>query len=144
MSDTWFIFAGFLFFAAIGIVLLLWPSAFLRHIQNPSQPDTPINRVHIRALGVLICLFVLLPFSEPFEGFHRNILLAMYASFVILPVFLWILWRYSPLQRVNRRCLTGESEEPQWELRMGIAFCSLLSVIVLTAFLLGMSGIYPK
>ena len=144
MSDTWFIFAGFLFVAVIGIVLLLRPSAFLRHIQNPWQPDTPINRVHIRALGVLFCLFVLLPFSKPFEGFHRNILLAMYASFIILPVFLWILWRYSRLQRVNRRWLTGESEDPHWELRMSVAFCSLFFLIVASALLLAMRGIYPK
>jgi hypothetical protein len=78
------------------------------------------------------------------EGFHRNILLALWASLVILPIFLWILWRYSSLQQVNRRYLAGEPDSAQWELRMSVAFCALLSVIVVTAFLLAMSGIYPK
>jgi hypothetical protein len=45
---------------------------------------------------------------------------------------------------VNRRYLAGEAEEPQWELSMSVAFCSLLCMIVAAAFLLAMSGIYPK
>lgn len=147
MSDTWFvpIFAiVLLFFAAVGIVLMLWPSTFLRHVRNPLQPDTPINRTHARALGVFICLFVLVTISGAFEGFHKNILVALCASPVILPIFLWILWRYSSLQRVNRTYLTGEVEEPHWELRMSILFGSLLSIIVVSALLLAMKGIYLK
>ena len=150
MSDNWFaifLAIGLLFFVGIGVVLLVWPSKFLRHIQNPWQPDTPLNRVHTRALGVFVCLFLLLVISgsmKTLEGFHRNILVALWASPVILPLFLWILWRYSPLLKVNRRYLAGEAEEPQWELRMSVAFCSLLSMIVVAAFLLAMTGIYPK
>jgi hypothetical protein len=150
MSDTWFaiLLAIFLlFFAGICAVLLVWPSKFLRHIQNPWQPDTPLNRVHTRALGVFACLFLLLMTSgstKTLEGFHRNILVALWASPVILPVFLWVLWQYSPLKHVNRRYLAGEAEEPQWELRMSVAFCSLLSTIVVAAFLLAMGSVYPK
>jgi Mn2+/Fe2+ NRAMP family transporter len=147
MSDTWFVpvFAiVLLFFAAVGVVLTVWPSMFLRHVRNPLQPDTPINRVHARALGVFVCLFVLVTISGAFEGFHRNILVALSVSPIVLPIFLWILWRYSSLQRVNRRYLTGEAEESHWELRMSIAFCSLLSIMVVFALLLAMSGIYPK
>jgi hypothetical protein len=59
-------------------------------------------------------------------------------------MFLWILWRYSPLQQVNRRYLAGEPEQAQWELRMSVTFFSLISVIVAIAFLLAMRGIYPK
>ena len=150
MSDTWFailLAVVLLFFAGIGVVLLLWPSKFLRHVQNPSQPDTPLNRVHMRSLGVVICLFLLLVISgsmQALEGFHRNILLALWTSPVILPIFLWILWRYSPLKQVNRRYLGGEVEETQWELRMSAAFCSLLFFIVVTAFFLAERGTYPK
>jgi hypothetical protein len=150
MSDGWFtilLAIVLLLFAGIGVVLLIWPSKFLRHIQNPLQPDTPLNRVHIRPVGVFFSLFVLLIISgstKTLEGFHRNILLALWASLVILPIFLWILWRYSSLQQVNRRYLAGEPDSAQWELRMSVAFCALLSVIVVTAFLLAMSGIYPK
>lgn len=51
---------------------------------------------------------------------------------------------YSPLQRVNRRYMTGEAEEPHWELRMSIVFFSLLSVIVVAALVLAMRGIHQK
>jgi hypothetical protein len=64
-----------LVFAGLGIVLLLWPSKFLRHIQNPLEPDTPVNRVYARALGLFVCLFVLMIISgsmKNLEGFHRN------------------------------------------------------------------------
>jgi len=78
------------------------------------------------------------------DGFHRNILLALSVSPIFLAVFLWILWQYSPLQQVNRRYLVGEDEDPHWELRMSLTFGSLLSIIVMAAFFLGMKGIYPK
>ena len=147
MSDTWFapIFAVvLLFFAAVGIILMAWPSTFLRHVRNPLQPNTPVNRVNARAVGVFICLFVLVTVSGAFRGLHRDILVALSVSPVILPIFLWILGRYSSLQRVNRRYLTGEGEVPHWELRMSIAFSLLLGIIVAAAFLLAMRDIYPK
>ena len=147
MLDTWFapiLAIVLLFFAAISIVLVLWPSAFLRHDRNPLQSDAPINRNHIRAVGVYLCLFVLVASSGAFEGFHKNILVALWTSPVLLPMFLWLLWRYSSLQRVNRRYLTGEAEEPHWELWMSITFSALLSIIVVSAILLATKGIYPK
>jgi hypothetical protein len=79
MSDAWFaiLFAiVLLILAGIGVVLLLWPSSFLLHVQNPLQPDTPINRVNMRAMGVFFCLFVLLPLSgsmKTSEGFQRHL-----------------------------------------------------------------------
>jgi Mn2+/Fe2+ NRAMP family transporter len=147
MSDKWFvpIFGiGFLFFAAAGIILMVWPSAFLRHVRNPLQPDTPLNRVYTRTLGVYMCLFVLLAVSGALEGFHRNVLMALSISPVILPVLLWILWRYSSLQQVNRRYLVDGTVDPHWELRMSVAFCSLLFIIVASALLLARRGIYLK
>lgn len=147
MSDSWFVklfVAVLIFFTAIGTVLVLWPSKFLRFVQNPLEPDTPINRVYARAGGVVICLFVLVAVSGAFEGFHKNILVALGISPVILPIFLWILWRYSSLQRVQRRYLAGDTEEPHWEIRMSIAFASLLCIIVLAASLLAARGIYHK
>jgi hypothetical protein len=147
MSDKWFapVFGiSFLFFAAVGVVLLVWPSLFLRHIRNPLQPDTPLNRVYTRTLGVFFCLFVLSAVSGTFEGFHKNILIALSISPVILPILLWILWRYSSLQRVNRRYVVNGSQDQHWELRMSVAFCSLLFIIVASALLLAMRGIYLK
>lgn len=101
----------------------------------------------MRAVGVAFCLFVLLPFwgpTETSEGFHGNILIALVVFPVILPIFFWILWRYSSLQQVNRRYLAGEPQEPQWEHRMNVAFYLLLFAMIGIAFLLGMIGIYPK
>jgi hypothetical protein len=150
MSDVWFAILlpiVLLVFAGVGVVLLVWPSKFLRHVQNPWQPDTPLNRVQLRPVGIFFCLFVLLIISgstKTLEGFHSNILLALWVSPVILPIFLWILWRYSSLQQVNRGYLAGEPDSPQWELRMSIAFCSLLLTMVATAFVLGINGIYVK
>lgn len=150
MSDTWFAILfpiALLIFAGVGVVLLVWPSKFLRQIQNLWQPDTPLKRVQIRPVGIFFCLFVLLIISgstKTLEGFHRNILLTLWVSPVILPIFLWILWRFSSLQQVNRRYLAGEPDSPQWELRMSAAFCSLLLTMVVTAFFLGVNGIYVK
>jgi hypothetical protein len=151
MPDKWFsaflVIVLLLFGGSIGVVLLIWPSKFLRHFQNPWQPDTPVNRVYTRALGVFVCSFVLVPISwsmTTFKGFDQNILLALWTLPVLMPIFLWILWRYSPLKQVNRRYLAGGEEEPEWELRMSVAFCSLLSMIVVVAMLLAMIGIYPK
>lgn len=147
MSDKWFVPVlgiGFLFFLAAGVVLLAWPSVFLRHVRNPLQPDTPLNRVYARTVGFLFCLFVLVAVSGAFEGFHKNILIALSISPVILPILLWVLWRFSSLQGVNRRYLVDGTEDPRWELRMSVAFCSLLFIIVASALLLAMRGIYLK
>ena len=147
MSDKWFVpLFGivFLFFAAVGVVMLVWPSVLLRLVRNPLQPDTPLNRVYTRSVGFLFCLFVLVAVSGAFEGFHKNILIALSISPVILPILLWILWRFSSLQGVNRRYLVDGTEDPRWELRMSVAFCSLLFIIAASALLLAMRGIYLK
>lgn len=147
MSDRLFalvIGIGFLFLLAFGVVLLVWPSVFLRHVRNPLQPDTPLNRVYARTLAVLLCLFVLVATSGAFESFHESILIALSISPVILPILLWILWRYSSLQRANRRYLVDGTEDPHWELRMSVAFCSLLLMFVAFAILLTMRGFHLK
>jgi hypothetical protein len=150
MTGTWFAISlaiALLFLSGLSLVLLISPSKFLRHIQNPWQPDTPLNRVQIRPVGIFFCLFVLLIISgstKTLEGFHKNILLALWVSPIILPIFLWILWRYSSLQQVNRRYLAGEPDSAQWELRMSVTFCSLLLTMVVTAFFLGVNGIFLK
>src|SRR2546429_3698408 len=81
-----FVILVFLFFAGLALILLVWPSLFLRRIRNPLLPDTPWNRVQTRGIGLILCLFVLLvlsggaPGSELHEGFHRNILVALWVS----------------------------------------------------------------
>jgi hypothetical protein len=138
-----------LFLGGIGLVLLLWPSRWLRRQRNPWQPDTPENRLYMRSMGQIVCLFLLLIASgfgsgATAEGFHRNILVALWISFLFVPVFVWILCRTSPLRRVARRLLTGELDEEKWELRMSLAFSGLLTSMIVTAFILALNGYYPR
>ena len=74
-----------------------------------------------------------------FELTSVKVQIALFRPSAGLTKVIWL-----ALQKVNRRYLTGDAEEPQWELRMSLAFCSLLCVIVAVAFLLAMKGIYPK
>jgi hypothetical protein len=64
MSDMPFIIVMVvLLFAAIGLILLVHPSLFLRLNPNPFMPDSPWNRVQMLGIGLFLCLFVLLIFS---------------------------------------------------------------------------------
>lgn len=131
-----------------GLGALLWPAKLLQRSRNPWFPDTAENRVQTRGFGVIVCLFLVLVVSGSgspvIEGFHRNILLALWASFLIVPIFLWILWQFTPLRFVARRLLTSEIAEEKWELWMSLAFSGLLLSIVLTAFILACKGYYPR
>jgi hypothetical protein len=118
MSDSWFALVAIivlLFFVGVALGLLLWPSKVLRHFQNRLQPDTPWNRVQMRGVGLMLCLFVLMVISgsvKSLEGFHRNILLVLWTSPIVIPIFLWILWRYTLVQQINRRFLAGILKRP--------------------------------
>jgi hypothetical protein len=48
-----------LFFIGVAITLLVRPSLLLRHFGNPLQRDTPENRVQMRGVGIIFCLFEL-------------------------------------------------------------------------------------
>jgi hypothetical protein len=141
--------AALLLLAGAGLGLLLWPSVLLKRSRNPWQPDTPENRVQMRGVGLIFCLFLTLVVSSfgsspVIAGFRQNILLALWVSFFSVPIFLWVLWRVSPLRRVGRMMLTGELAEQRWELWMSLAFSGLLLSIVLSAFLLALKGFYPR
>src|ERR1700687_586176 len=93
-------------FFGVSLILLLRPSMFLRHFKNPLQPDTPRNRVQMRGVGLFFCLFTLMMISgsrRKLEGFHQNILIALWVSPLFISILLWILWRYTSLQQVIRR-----------------------------------------
>jgi hypothetical protein len=151
MSDSLFAIAlaiVLLGFLGVSLILLLRPSMFLRYSKNPLRPDTPGNRVQMRGVGLFFSLFTLMIISASLKtpkGFHQNILVALWVSPLVIPILLWILWRYSPLQQVMRRHLTGERiEDPAWELRMTFTFSGLLLFVVVTAFLLASMGYYPR
>lgn len=123
-------------FAVAALVLLLRPSLFIRFANSPWQPDTPQNRVWARALGLYVCLFVLMTGSGGFPVFHRNIAIAAFVSPVLLPIVLWLLWKYSRLRQVMRQHLVdATTEDRRWERRMTLVFGGLLCTIVLIAVL---------
>jgi uncharacterized membrane protein YkvI len=72
-----------LFFTGVAITLLIRPSLLLRHFADPLQRDTPENRVQIRGVGIIFCLFVLqiilaaAPPSELLNVFRHNLLVAL-------------------------------------------------------------------
>ena len=145
MSDTVFVvlfLLVFLSFGAFGLVALAWPSLVLRMFPNPFMPNTPWNRVWVRGIGLILCLFVLTALSGGFEGFHENILLALGVSFFALPVLMWLLWRFS-VRSLMRQCYTnGTYEDPSWERRMTLLFCSILVFTVAVAWLLAARGYF--
>ena len=83
--------AVFFVFAGISLIALTRPALFLRTFPNPFMPDTPINRVQLRGLGLVFCLMLLMmlsgtlsgAFSSPVvEAFADNMLLALWIRFL--------------------------------------------------------------
>jgi hypothetical protein len=141
-----------LLFSGVGLILLIRPSLHFRIFSNPLMRDTPWNRLQMRTVGLVLCLFILLvvtsgwtgvPKRETLEGFHNNILIALWVSVFAAPVISWILWRFSVDFLVRRGHIDPTMEDPAWEYRMTLTFCSLLSVIVLIALFLAARGHYP-
>ena len=79
-----------LLFLGVGLILLIRPALHFRIFPNPLVRDTPWNRLQMRTVGLIVCLFILLVSSglltgisksEVLEGFHNNVLIALWASF---------------------------------------------------------------
>jgi hypothetical protein len=142
-----------LLFSALGLILLIRPSLHFRIFPNPLMRDTPWNRLQMRTLGLVLCLFILLvatggwagvPNAGMLEGFHVNILIALWVSVFAAPVICWILWRFSVDFLVRRGRIDPTMEDPAWERGMTLTFCLLLSFIVLIAFFLAARGHHPQ
>jgi hypothetical protein len=142
----------FLLISGLGLILLIRPALHFRIFPNPLMQDTPWNRLQMRTFGLVLCLFMLLvatggwtgsPKAEMLEGFHSNILVALWVSVFAAPVISWTLWRFSVDFLVRRGHIDPTMEDPAWEHRMTLTFCSLLSVIVLIALFLAARGHYP-
>jgi hypothetical protein len=141
----------FLIFGGVGLILLTRPALFLRLFPNPFMPDTPINRVQLRGLGLGVCLMLLMMSSgmlsgaltsPTIEAFADNMLLALWISFFGIPILLWIIWQVS-LRAFMRRCyINGTFEDTAWERRMTITFCSILLFTVTAAWIFAAKGIH--
>jgi hypothetical protein len=141
-----------LIFSGVGLILLIHPALHFRIFPNPLVRDTPWNRLQMRTVGLVLCLFVLLvvtggwagdPKRETLEGFHNNILVALWVSVFAAPIICWILWRFSVDFLVRRGHLDPAMEDPAWERGMAVAFCSLLLLTVLIALFLAVRGYHP-
>jgi hypothetical protein len=131
---------------AMAVTMLVRPSLVLRHLANPLQRNTPENRVQLRGLGLIFFLFALQPIlgeippSDWSRDFRHNMLIALWASPFAVPILLWLLWRFSIRSFVRRAQIEGISEDPAWELRISLIFCSVLLLMVALASLLAVKG----
>lgn len=139
----------------LGLILVLQPSRYFRWFPNPFMPDTPWNRIQMREIGLVLCLFVLMVLSgllraavksEFAEGFHNNIVLALWITFVTVWVgglLSWILWRFSAIRASVSDHFTNEKfEDPAWERRVSLTFCSVLFIIIGAALFLAAMGFH--
>lgn len=133
---------GFVLVGALSFIALIFSSLFFRIFPNPLMPDTPWNRVWVRGFGLIVSLFVLTALSGGFEGFHANILLALWLSPFTLPILMWLLWRFSVRSFMRQCYINGTNRDPAWERRMTFFFCSILVLTIATAWLLAASGHY--
>jgi hypothetical protein len=140
---------GFVVFGVIGGSFLVRPSFGIRILKNPWMPDTPWNRLQMRALGLAFFLFASVALSmilakatrSPLlEGLYENLVIALWLVFStlwILGLFSWIAWRFTSVRVfVCRYFLPGDAEAPAWERRMTVIFCSILAAVLATALLL--------
>jgi hypothetical protein len=156
MTDRWFaVIAGtvLFIFSGVGLILLIHPALHFRIFPNPLMRDMPWNRLQMRTVGLVLCLFILLvvtggwagvPKRETLEGFHSNILVALWISFFAAPIISWILWRFSVDFLVRRGYIDPGMEDPAWERVMAVTFCSLLLFTVLIALFLAARGHHPQ
>jgi hypothetical protein len=142
-----------LLFSGVGLILLIRPALHFRIFPNPLMRNTPWNRLQLRTLGLVLCLFILLvatggwtgaPNRETLDGFHNNILIALWASVFAAPIICWILWRFSVDFLVRRGHIDPSMEDPAWERSMTLTFCSLLLSITLIALFLAARGHHPQ
>jgi hypothetical protein len=138
-----------LLFGGIGLSVLMRPSQYIRRVRNPWMEDTPWVRLQLRAVGLVVCLFVLMVFSGALggntksgltEGFHKNLLIALWLVFIavwVAGITSLILWRIMAFRIFLRTHFDSEKlESPAWEKQMTILFCSLFVSIVLIAYVL--------
>jgi hypothetical protein len=160
MSDHLFTFfvlpVALLIPAGIGLVFLVSPSLHFRLQPNPFMPDTPWNRLQMRIVGLVVCLFLIEAItgwsgasvkSQLLEGFSDNVLVALWATFiagVAIGVISWISWRFSAFRSFIRSHYPSDRlQNRAWERSMALIFCSVLLFVVGTSLILAAEGHHP-
>lgn len=129
--------AVLLVFASVVVLLLVRPSLYARWFPNALMPPTPWNRIQMRGLGLVACMFVVMVCSGVFsnakpgilKGFRKNALIALWACFFLTPVFCLAVWKTS-IWLVRRGYVSGAFDDDVWERSVSVAFCSMLVIIV--------------
>ncbi len=111
----------------------------------------------MRAVGLVFFLFSIMILSNAFSGgsnsdllvgFSKNMLAALWLGFISLwvgGILSWALWQISAVKARIRGYFTKEKlENPAWERKMTIVFCTALFCIVGSALVLAALGYHPS
>jgi hypothetical protein len=96
----------------------------------------------MRGVGLTFSLFASvlivaqMPHSKFIDAFHDNLYVALMISFFLLPILLWIVWKFSLRRFIRYAQIEGINEDPRWELKITLLFCSLLLAVIGVAFFL--------
>lgn len=106
-----------------------------------------MQRLQLKTVGLVFCLVVLMMVSgirgdgtnaDELEGFHQNVLTALWLVFVgavVGGIISSILWRFTAFRLFIRSHFENDKlENAAWERRRTIIFCSLLALIVAIAY----------
>jgi hypothetical protein len=147
---------GFVVIAGVGLVLLISPSLYFRSHPNRFNPDTPWNRLQMRLLGLMLCLFAIVPLgwwlsdvvnSQMIDGFSSNISAALAVTFIAAittGVMSAILWRFSAFRSLIRRTYPSDRlQGTAWNRRVTLISIAALVLIVATSLVLAANGYHP-
>jgi hypothetical protein len=131
-------------FTGIALVLLVRPPLLFRIFSGSEDRtrNTATWRVQTRGVGLTFSLFASvlivaqMPHSKFIDAFRDNLYVALMISFFLLPILLWIVWQVSLRAFIRYAQIEGINEDPRWELKITLLFCSLLLAIIGVAFFL--------
>jgi hypothetical protein len=115
--------------------------------------DTPWNRLQMRWVGLIVCLFLSTVItgwlsgavkSQLLEGFSSNILVALWITFIAgigIEIASAILWNLQSFRSfIRSRYSSDKLQNRAWERRAALIFCALLLFIAGTALILAAEG----
>jgi hypothetical protein len=131
-------------FTGIALVLLVRPPLLPRIFSGSRDraTNTATWRVQMRGVGLYFFLvasqFILaqIPSSKFIDAFRNNLLIALWVAPFLIPIVLWIVWKIWLQAFIRYAQVEGINEDPRWELKITLLFCSLLLAVLMWAFFL--------
>lgn len=128
----------------IALVLMVRPPLFLRIFLGSADKasNTATWRLQMRGVGSYFFLVALqmdlaqFPHSNLIVAFRKNLYLPVTFAPVLIPLVLLIIWLIWLRPFIRYAQIEGINEDPRWELKITIVFCSLLLAVILWAFVL--------